>query len=129
MVSGAVFHSVGQLWLSSGLPECFTFSNCAWLWNWLSESNSRNTALQSIYKTKTEDCLHFVEKKTLPNLQNEEWYKTIANFISYFRIFEALHVTHELLTLATCIPCILRNMKLMQDRFNHLHVSLFTLLF
>ena len=26
---------VHQVWLSSGPPECFTFSYCAWLWNWL----------------------------------------------------------------------------------------------
>ena len=53
---GAVFHSVCQVWLSSGSshlrcqdhilsresdpgcigpPEIFTFSDCAWLWNWL----------------------------------------------------------------------------------------------
>ena len=30
-----VFHSVCQVWLSSGPPESFTFSYCAWLWNWL----------------------------------------------------------------------------------------------
>ena len=35
--NGAVFHSVCQVWLSSGLPEFFTFSYmyCAWLWHWL----------------------------------------------------------------------------------------------
>ena len=27
-------HSVCQVWLSSGFPELFTFSYCAWLWNW-----------------------------------------------------------------------------------------------
>ena len=26
---------VCQVWLSSAWPECFTFSYCAWLWNWL----------------------------------------------------------------------------------------------
>ena len=31
LASGAVFHSVCQVWLSSGLPEFFTFSYCAWL--------------------------------------------------------------------------------------------------
>ena len=33
--NGAVFHSVCQVWLPSGPPEFFTFSYCAWLWNWL----------------------------------------------------------------------------------------------
>ena len=28
-------NSVCQVWMSSGLPECFTFSYCEWLWNWL----------------------------------------------------------------------------------------------
>ena len=32
---GAVFHSVCQVWLSSGLPESSAFMYCAWLWNWL----------------------------------------------------------------------------------------------
>ena len=29
------FHSVYQVWFSSGPPDFFTFSYCAWLWNWL----------------------------------------------------------------------------------------------
>ena len=35
LVNGAVFHSVCQVWLSSGPPEFVTFSYCAWLRNWL----------------------------------------------------------------------------------------------
>ena len=34
VANGAVFYSVCQAWLSSGPPECFTFSDCAWSWNW-----------------------------------------------------------------------------------------------
>ena len=34
LASGAVFHSVCQVWFSSGPPEFFSFSYCAWLWNW-----------------------------------------------------------------------------------------------
>ena len=34
LVSGTVFHSLCQVWLSSIPPEIFTFSYCAWLWNW-----------------------------------------------------------------------------------------------
>ena len=33
--SGAVFHSVCQICLSSGPPEYSTFTYCACLWNWL----------------------------------------------------------------------------------------------
>ena len=33
LACGTVFHSVCQVWLSSGPPEYFTFSYCAWLWN------------------------------------------------------------------------------------------------
>ena len=40
LTSGAVFHSVCQVWLFSGPPEFFTFSYCAWLWNWLVEQSS-----------------------------------------------------------------------------------------
>ena len=36
LACGTVFHSVCQVWLSSGPPECFTFSYCTWLWNYLS---------------------------------------------------------------------------------------------
>ena len=39
LANGAVFHSVCQVWSSSGPPEFFTFSDCAWLWNWLIEPN------------------------------------------------------------------------------------------
>ena len=35
LANGAVFHSVCQVWLSSGPPELFTFSYYAWSWNWL----------------------------------------------------------------------------------------------
>ena len=34
LASGAVCHSVCQVWLSSGPPGMFTLSYCAWLWNW-----------------------------------------------------------------------------------------------
>ena len=37
---GAVFHSVCQVWLSSGPPEFLTFSYYPWLWNWLVEQSS-----------------------------------------------------------------------------------------
>ena len=33
--SGAVFHAICKVWLTSGPPEYFTFTYCAWLWNWL----------------------------------------------------------------------------------------------
>ena len=33
--NGAVFHSVCQVWLSSGPQSFFTFSYCTWLGNWL----------------------------------------------------------------------------------------------
>ena len=33
--SGAVFHSVCQVWLFRGPPELFTFCYCTWLWNWI----------------------------------------------------------------------------------------------
>ena len=35
LACGTVFHSVCPVWLSSAAPEYFTFSYCAWLWNWL----------------------------------------------------------------------------------------------
>ena len=37
---GTVFHSVCQVWLSSGLPVFVIFSYCAWLWNCLMEQSS-----------------------------------------------------------------------------------------
>ena len=46
LASGAVFHSVCQVWLSRGPPEYFTFSFCAWLWNWLVEQSSILSAMQ-----------------------------------------------------------------------------------
>ena len=33
LANGTVFHSVCQVWLSSGPPEFVTFSYCAWSWN------------------------------------------------------------------------------------------------
>ena len=35
LASGAVLHSACPVWLSSGPLEFFTFSYCAWPWNWL----------------------------------------------------------------------------------------------
>ena len=40
LACGAVFHSVCQVWLSSGPPEFFSLSYCAWLWNWPVEQSS-----------------------------------------------------------------------------------------
>ena len=34
---------VCQVWLSSGPPEFFTFSYCAWVWNWLIRLKLRST--------------------------------------------------------------------------------------
>ena len=33
LANGTIFHSVCQVWLSSGPPGFYTFSYCAWLWN------------------------------------------------------------------------------------------------
>ena len=40
LACGTVFHCVCQVWFSSCSPELFTFSYCAWLWNWLVEQSS-----------------------------------------------------------------------------------------
>ena len=45
VANGAVFHSVCQVWLSRGPSEYFTFSYCAWLWNWLSYKRVECTSL------------------------------------------------------------------------------------
>ena len=42
LANGAVFHFVCHVWLSSGPPEYFTFSYCAWLWNGLSQTIAGN---------------------------------------------------------------------------------------
>ena len=39
LANRAVFHSVCQVWSSSGLPEYFTFSCCTRLWKWLFNAN------------------------------------------------------------------------------------------
>ena len=49
LCSMEVFHSVCQVWLSSGPPECFTFCCCAWLWNWLLTNVSRVLAAWSAW--------------------------------------------------------------------------------
>ena len=58
LANGAVFHSVCQVWLSSDPPECFTFSYCAWLWNWFIVSHMTSYSNRFI-------CL----KVTLNNLE------------------------------------------------------------
>ena len=52
MEQSSILH-VCQVWLSSGPPEFSTFSYCAWLWNWLINSdwimNSVRLKVASIY--------------------------------------------------------------------------------
>ena len=55
LANGAVFHSVWQVWLSSGSPEVFTVSYCAWLWNWIIDArrlwvrSSRSAVVKRFY--------------------------------------------------------------------------------
>ena len=50
LANGAVFHSVCQVWLSSGPPEIVTFSYCTWLWNWLIKQQKFSTSVCTIIR-------------------------------------------------------------------------------
>ena len=71
LASRAVFHSVCQVWLSSGPLEFVTFSYCAWLWLW---SQLRPQQLQ---KQKQKQQLNVLKNVSIinPNLQTNSWFQ------------------------------------------------------
>ena len=77
LASGAVFHSVCQVWLPSGLPEFFTFSYCTWLWYWL--------IAEKIYFCPPQSA-QILELQGQLDEQNEEvscsWFTEIVCFFS-----------------------------------------------
>ena len=78
LANGTVFTSV---WFSSGPPECFSFSYCAWLWNWLMPQSPHN--LTTIWR-QSDDNLTTIWRQSNDNLATI-WRQSDDNLATIWR--------------------------------------------
>ena len=82
LANGAVFHSVCQVWLFSGLLEIVTFSCCVWLWIWRLITPNLNSLWNYYFSVAK---LERSSRQKMQRMVPQSFWFVLIHFFSIFR--------------------------------------------